>query len=131
MHINSVNQVIPIHNPSGEVIHELVGKLAEHGGASLHSLAHVTIPPGKSSDAHYHRHCEETYYILKGEAHMVIDGQDISLTPGQTCLILPGEMHQVFNHAEEDLAFLVVCSPPWTPSDSVPPEDKISSEETK
>lgn len=69
MHITSRGDVhTPITNPRGEIIDELVGTSLEAGGATRHSLAYVVIPPGKSSEAHYHKSSEETYTILKGSA---------------------------------------------------------------
>jgi mannose-6-phosphate isomerase-like protein (cupin superfamily) len=35
--------------------------------------------------------------MLKGQARMVIDGHEFTLSPGQSLLILPGEVHQIFN----------------------------------
>jgi mannose-6-phosphate isomerase-like protein (cupin superfamily) len=108
----------PIKNPSGEEIYDLIGSSAECGGAILHSLAHVVIPPGKSSFAHYHKVSEETYYILKGTSSMRIDTESFRLEPGHVCFIKPFETHQIFNEGKEDLEFLVVCAPAWTPDDS-------------
>lgn len=107
----------PFLAPLGELIYELIGSTPETGGAAKHSLAHVVVPQGKLSPRHYHKVFEETYYLLKGQARMQIDGQEFTLSPGQSCLILPGEVHQVFNDRPEDLEFLVICAPPWTPDD--------------
>lgn len=107
----------PFLAPLGEVIYELVGSSAEMGGTTKHSLAHVVVPPGKLSPRHYHKVFEETYYILKGQARMVIDGHEFTLSLGQSCLIMPGEVHQMFNEQAEDLELLVVCAPPWAPDD--------------
>lgn len=108
----------PIHSPHGEVVYELIGRSVEHGGAQAHSLAHVVIPPGKASLAHRHRVSEESYYILRGQARMVIDERTYALAPGQACLISPGQVHQIFNAGALDLEFLAVCIPPWHPDDS-------------
>jgi mannose-6-phosphate isomerase-like protein (cupin superfamily) len=108
----------PIDTPHGEIIYELVGRSAEHGGAQAHSLAHVVLPPGKASLAHFHHVSEESYYILKGQARMVIDGQECLLSPGDACLLSPRQVHQIFNDGETDLEFLAVCVPAWQPGDS-------------
>jgi mannose-6-phosphate isomerase-like protein (cupin superfamily) len=108
----------PFLAPLGEQIYELIGDATALGGATKHSVAYAVVPSGKLSPRHYHKVSEETYYMLKGEAEVIIDGRQVTLLPGQACLILPGEVHQVFNHASEDLEFLVVCAPPWTPTDS-------------
>jgi mannose-6-phosphate isomerase-like protein (cupin superfamily) len=107
----------PFLAPLGELIYELIGSPPEAGGTTKHSFAHAVVPPSKLSPRHYHKVCEETYYILKGRATMVIDDHHFTLSPGQSCLIMPGEVHQVFNKEAEDLEFLVVCAPPWTADD--------------
>ena len=108
----------PFLAPLGEVIYELMGSPHHIGGTSNHSFAHVVVPRGKMSPRHYHKVLEETYYILNGKARMVIDGHEFTLSPSQSCLIMPGEVHQVFNDAPDALEFLVVCAPPCTADDS-------------
>jgi mannose-6-phosphate isomerase-like protein (cupin superfamily) len=108
----------PLHSPTGETLYELIGRAAEHGGATLHSLAQVVVPPGKSSEAHHHHVCEETYYVLRGHARMHLDERQFSMTPGQACLILPGQVHQIFNDGTEDMEFLAICAPAWYPDDT-------------
>jgi mannose-6-phosphate isomerase-like protein (cupin superfamily) len=108
----------PIEAPLGELIYELVGSSEEAGRSSKHSLAYVVIPKGDSSPTHKHKVSEETYYILKGKARMIIDSYKFTLLPGQACLIMPGEVHQIFNYEEEDLEFLAISAPAWTPEDS-------------
>jgi mannose-6-phosphate isomerase-like protein (cupin superfamily) len=121
MHVSSREEVQDvIHTPTGERIVELIGGLEASGGASQHSLAEVVVPPGKSSEPHFHQTAEETYYLLQGAARMVIDGEEFGLEAGQACLIEPGEVHQIFNEGEDDLVFLAVCAPPWTDEDSFP-----------
>lgn len=107
----------PTRTPTGEVIFELIGRGEGHGGVEGHSLAHVIIPGGKSSEKHFHRESEETYYILGGVGEMVIEGKEFELHPGQACLIEPGETHQIFNRQEEDLVFLAVSAPAWAADD--------------
>jgi mannose-6-phosphate isomerase-like protein (cupin superfamily) len=104
--------------PAGEIIYELIGKGDEAGGISSHSIAQIQIPPGKSSVLHYHQKNEESYYILRGEAWMEIDQREFALTPGQVCLIQPGEKHRIRNKGNDDLEFLAFCAPAWVPEDS-------------
>lgn len=119
MFINQRDKVIsPLTQPLGETVFELVGASAHSGDARLHSLAYILIPPGSCSSAHYHKHSEESYYILAGQGRMVVDGQTYTLSPGQVCLICPPEVHQIFNDGAVDLEFLAVCAPAWSPGDS-------------
>jgi mannose-6-phosphate isomerase-like protein (cupin superfamily) len=109
----------PLKSPPGEVIYELIGASEKAGGTEKHSLAIVTIPPGKSSAEHYHVVSEETYYVLRGTVRLVIDDRVFQLTPGQACLIQPLERHQIFNSGADELEFIAVCAPAWTPDDSI------------
>ncbi len=117
MHTTSRARVSPLTSPGGETVFELIGRAAEHGGAR-HSLAHIAIAPGGVSTRHYHKVSEETYYILRGAATMAIDDRTIALGPGDTCLIQPGEVHQISNPSRDELEFLAVCAPAWAPDDS-------------
>jgi mannose-6-phosphate isomerase-like protein (cupin superfamily) len=112
------SRTTPLHSPHGEIVYEMVGRASEHGGATQHSLAHIVIPPGKASLLHYHKICEETYYLLKGQARMVLDGQEFSASPGEAILVLPQQRHQIFNAGDSDLEFLAICAPAWYPEDS-------------
>ncbi len=118
MHITSKAQVQPLVSATGETVFELVGLAVEHGGAAQHSLAHILIAPGGASTRHFHKVSEETYYLLRGEAMMTVDNRIFALHPGETCLIRPGETHQISNPGSDGLEFLAVCAPAWVPGDS-------------
>jgi mannose-6-phosphate isomerase-like protein (cupin superfamily) len=116
--IRKENINTPFLAPKGGRIYEMIGRLKEIGGTSKHSLSYVVIPPKKSSSAHYHKISEETYYILKARAKMIIDNQEFSLLAGQACLINPKEVHQIYNDGDDDLEFLAISAPAWTQDDS-------------
>jgi mannose-6-phosphate isomerase-like protein (cupin superfamily) len=119
MFINSKDQILtPLSQPLGERVYELVGGSPKSGEAKMHSLAHILIPPGKSSARHFHKVAEETYYILAGQGRMIVDGRETTLSPGQACLICAPEVHQILNDSAVNLEFLAVCAPAWTPDDS-------------
>ncbi len=104
--------------PSGEIIFELTGRQPEIGSTQLHSVAHVTIPVGMSSYAHYHKKMEETYYMLSGKALIILDGVTTELLPGQACLIMPPKVHQIVNASDEkSLEFLCICGPSFDAED--------------
>lgn len=108
--------VDPLVTPSGEIIAEMIGKTL--GDEVNHSLARIVIPIGKSSNQHYHKVTEETYFILKGEAEMLVNGKDFKLIPGQACYLAPGDVHRIWNEGEADLVFLAFCAPAWVPDNS-------------
>ncbi|MFW5714081.1 MAG: cupin domain-containing protein [Brevefilum sp.] len=110
-----------ITNPHGEDVQEILGINA--GGVESHSLARVTIAPGKCSLPHYHKGSEESYLILSGTADLEVDSHKFNLSPGEAVLIEPFEVHQISNPGSEDLVFLAVCVPAWRPDDSFEVED--------
>jgi mannose-1-phosphate guanylyltransferase/mannose-6-phosphate isomerase len=117
--VNKADIKEPLRNPLGEVIYEMIGAPEELGGTEKHSFVVVEVPPGASSSRHYHHLSEETYYVLKGMAKIVIDGEEFQLTPGDAVLIQPPEKHQIFNIGGGILEFITVSAPPWVPEDSV------------
>ena len=105
-----------IVNPDGEIIQEILGLIA--GKVSSHSLAKIIIRQCDASTRHFHKFSEESYLILSGEASLNIDNDLFTLKPGEAVLIEPDEIHQISNHSAEDLVFLAVCVPAWSPGDS-------------
>jgi len=102
--------------PGGETIQEVLGLVA--GNVSSHSLAKIIIKPGNASSRHFHKYSEESYLILSGEATLDIDRHVFTLSPGEAVLIEPHEIHRISNQKDEDLVFIAVCVPAWTPDDS-------------
>jgi mannose-6-phosphate isomerase-like protein (cupin superfamily) len=111
-----------ISNPKGEDIQEILGLAA--GNVSSHSLAEIMIPAGHASSPHFHKFSEESYLILSGEATIKIDDQIFTLKPGEAVLIEPREIHQISNQKDEDLLFIAVCVPAWSPADSFDIEEE-------
>ncbi len=113
----------PFRAPLGEEIFEMIGRPPEIGGTTRHSFVHVVVPSQRSSPAHFHKVSEETYYVLKGKGRLVVDDVETVLRPGVATLIMPGEVHQIFNDEPEPLEFLTVSAPAWEPSDTYYPSD--------
>jgi len=118
----------PLVKERGETVYELVGAPAHIGGAKTHSAAEIVIRPGGSSARHYHLQSEETYYILRGSGRLIVDGNEHPMDVGDTCLICPGEWHQIYNDStENELVLLAISAPPWVASDSVFDDPQASS----
>lgn len=117
MNIRNANTIPPVDSGHGEIIYELFGTSA--GGSRAHSLAQIVIPPGQSSLKHYHPVAEESYSVLSGTARMEMVGETALLGPGDSIVITPPQVHQVFNVGQDDLVMLVVCAPAWTPDNSI------------
>jgi mannose-6-phosphate isomerase-like protein (cupin superfamily) len=119
MHTRKVKDITqPLKSPLGEIVYELVGTSPTSGQTDKHSLAYIVLPPGGRSSHHYHLLSEESYYIMSGKAQMIVDGEVVSLSSGEACLIKPPSHHEITNNGAVDLVFLAVCTPAWVPTDS-------------
>ena len=49
--------------------------------------------PGQNHPAHFHKRKEETFHLLSGDLEIWVDGIQRMLSPGDTCLVMPGVWH--------------------------------------
>lgn len=80
------------------------------------SLAEARLPVGCATDRHYHKLSEEFYFVLTGSGEMELDGDTMTVGPGDAILIPPGAWHQI--RATEELCFLCCCAPPYSHDDT-------------
>mgnify|MGYP000889324647 CR=1 FL=1 len=71
-------------------------------------FACITLEPGCSIGQHPHENEEEVYYILKGRAKVVDDGEERELRPGDAVLTGGGRSHSIANAGEEPVELLAV-----------------------
>ncbi|NER25699.1 MAG: cupin domain-containing protein [Symploca sp. SIO1C2] len=75
------------------------------------SIVEEIMPPGSKGVVHHHEVSRHFFYVLEGEASLVIDGTTHLLNRGDSILVLPGKVHQIKNESGDELNFLVVSSP--------------------
>jgi N-acetylneuraminate synthase len=49
--------------------------------------------PGQSHPSHFHKKKEETFHLLSGDLTIFLEGIERNLSPGETCLVMPGMWH--------------------------------------
>ena len=47
----------------------------------------ISVNPGESSSLQYHHNRDEYWYILSGNGYAIVDGQEIRLNAGDSCLV--------------------------------------------
>jgi len=52
------------------------------------------VDDGQTCPEHYHRRKHETFFVLKGQVRMVVDGQEALLRQGATLAMPPGRKHR-------------------------------------
>lgn len=75
------------------------------------TVAQEIMPPNSMGVEHYHEVCQQFFYVLEGEASIVIEGTKHILNPGDGILISPGALHQIRNDSSNDLHFIAISSP--------------------
>ena len=66
------------------------------------------IPPGGSIGYHTHAGDFEIYYILKGAAKVVDNGEEDILGPGDSMVCKDGESHSIENIGDIDLEYVAI-----------------------
>jgi mannose-6-phosphate isomerase-like protein (cupin superfamily) len=78
----------------------------------------ILLKPGERMSAHYHNEVDECFYILRGEAVLVVDGQPRRAIVGDVYRLEPGERHEIRNDSGEDVK-MVFIKAPFLPEDRV------------
>jgi len=107
----------PFITLDGSEIRELAGIPA--GNSANQSLAQATVPPGASTEAHYHRASEEIYVFTAGAGRMRLGDEQAAVRAGDCVVIAPGTPHQLVNDGGEPLVLLCCCAPAYSHEDTV------------
>lgn len=110
-------QATPYITKDGSEIRELVRP--ELHGNTAQSLAEATIFPQKGTMAHRHLVTEEIYHVIHGQGIVYLDGRAISVSIGDSVIILPNQVHSVKNTGSDNLRILCCCSPAYTHDDTL------------
>ena len=55
---------------------------------------YLTLEAGQECPQHYHKVKKETFFVLTGTVDLELDGQPLTLSPGQSCTLKPGVSHR-------------------------------------
>ncbi len=117
MDIQNIDRVPAFRTKDGSEIREL---LAHRNSAIRNqSLAEARLPEGTGTIPHLHPQTEEIYYILEGEAEMIIADERQSVGVGDAIAIPPGIVHQIVNRGVGTLKFICCCAPAYEDADTV------------
>jgi mannose-6-phosphate isomerase-like protein (cupin superfamily) len=113
MIVQQLENQSPFTTKDGSTIRSILDRT--NAPVEKQSLAEASMTPGQSTDRHYHKLCEELYFLLEGTAQMEIDGETRAVGPGDAILIPAGARHQIT--AQTKLRFLCCCAPPYDHAD--------------
>jgi mannose-6-phosphate isomerase-like protein (cupin superfamily) len=75
------------------------------------SVKQELMPPNTFEQLHYHQFATQFFFIIKGTAIFMIDGELKVLNENQGIEVLPGQKHYISNHSETDLEFILYSHP--------------------
>lgn len=81
-----------------------------------YSLAHATLPVGKTSTLHSLT-TSEVYYIISGKGEMHINEETQIVEPGDAVYIPPNAKQFIYNCGSEPLVFVCMVDPAWRKED--------------
>ncbi len=68
----------------------------------------IVVYPGRRLSLQRHRRRAEHWFIVEGEALVVLDGMDHALRAGAAIDILRGSAHRIQNTGQKNLAFIEI-----------------------
>ena len=117
MKVTSLHGVAPFTTLDGSEIREVAGPAS--GNAVNQSLAEATVPPGCSTEEHFHRLTEEIYFFTAGRGRMRLGDAEREVGPGDTVVIAPGIRHKLWAPVDAPLKLLCCCAPAYSHEDTV------------
>lgn len=75
------------------------------------SIIHERMPPNTHEVRHYHHKSRQFFFVLKGLATIEVNGDRFDLSQNEGIEVAPLIPHQMFNHSEEEIEFLVISQP--------------------
>ena len=117
MHVAHIDDAESFVTKDGSSIREVAGAVSLP--SVNQSLAEATVPPGGTTEEHYHRVSEEIYYFVAGRGRVRLDAEEQEVRPGHCVVIPPGTRHKLFNDGDEPLVLLCCCAPMYAHEDTV------------
>ena len=75
-------------------------------------LVVMDIPPGGEAGLEVHKHVEQTLFILRGQAKVVLDDEESTVSLGDVVVVTPGTKHNFTNTGTEALKIYTLYAPP-------------------
>lgn len=75
------------------------------------SIIHEKMPPKTSEVRHIHQKAKQFFFVLSGQATIEINNEVALLNAHEGVEIFPRTPHQMMNHSDYDIEFIVVSTP--------------------
>lgn len=75
------------------------------------SVIQEKMPALSSEGLHFHKSAQQFFFILKGTATFQLEGEIFEVSQNKGFHIQAQQIHQIFNHSDSELEFLVISEP--------------------
>ncbi len=75
------------------------------------SVKQEIMPPKSKEQLHFHKNAQQFFFILKGKATFIVEGETFEAAENSGFHIIPGKQHWIENLSDTDLEFLVISNP--------------------
>ena len=79
---------------------------------------------GQQCPAHSHAYKHETFFVVKGQVLLVVNGKDRRMNAGDVLAMPPGDVHSFTGLGD---ALLLECSTPCMPSDNIFVDPRVAA----
>ena len=69
------------------------------------------MPAQTTEQLHFHTYAEQFFFILKGQATFLIEGENILVNENTGLQIKAGDKHKISNNTDQDLEFILFSYP--------------------
>ncbi|HKO73956.1 MAG TPA: cupin domain-containing protein [Gaiellaceae bacterium] len=83
-------------------------KIRRELGVTAFGANAVVLPPGTEWFNHFHEEQDELYFVHRGKAGFLVDGEEFELGPGGCCHVESTTPRQFWNAGDEDLVILAI-----------------------
>lgn len=84
------------------------GRWTEYHNDDGYRLKEMVVKPGQRMSYQYHEHRSEHWFVVRGTATIVYEGETIEIPTGGSFDCLVGKKHRIGNAHEEDLIVIEV-----------------------
>jgi mannose-6-phosphate isomerase-like protein (cupin superfamily) len=96
------------HGSIDDMGDDVFRKVRRELGVTAFGANALVLPPGTEWFNHFHEEQDELYFVHRGKAGFLVDGEEFELGPGGCCHVESTTPRQFWNAGDEDLVILAI-----------------------
>jgi mannose-6-phosphate isomerase-like protein (cupin superfamily) len=96
------------HGSIDDMGDDVFRKIRRELGVTAFGANALVLPPGTEWFNHFHEEQDELYFVHRGQAGFLVDGDEFELGPGGCCHVESTTPRQFWNAGDEDLVILAI-----------------------